>query len=310
MRILFWGTPAFAVPSLRALSGEGHEIAGVVTQPDRPAGRGQELRAPPVKQWAVEEGIPVLQPERPVGADFLESMRRLGPELSVVAAYGQILRKEVLELPPHGSINVHASLLPELRGAAPINWAIIRGHQTTGITIMRMVETLDAGPIMYQVEEPIVEDETASELAIRLAEVGAEVLVEALALMEADASEEREQDHERATYAPRILRANARIDWSRAAQDLALFVRGMDEIPGAWTTLRGTELKLFRPLPFGAGGAAPPGTVVAAGGPEGIIVACGDGTLAFREVKPAGKRRMNAEAWARGRGVAPGDRFA
>src|SRR5690606_83163 len=173
MRVVFWGTPDFAIPSLRALLGEGHDVVGVVTQPDRPAGRGRTVQAPPVKRVALEEGIPVLQPERARGDAFLAQLRALEPDISVVVAYGQILRREVLELPPLGSINVHASLLPELRGAAPINWAIIRGYRETGVTIMRMVERMDAGPILYQVRVPIAEDERAGDLWTRLSEVGA-----------------------------------------------------------------------------------------------------------------------------------------
>src|SRR5690606_30408622 len=185
MKILFWGTPEFAVPSLRALLGEGHDVVGVVTQPDRPAGRGRVLQAPPIKVVARDEGLLVLQPERARGPEFLERIAALEPELSVVVAYGQILRREVLDAPALGSINVHASLLPELRGAAPINWAIIRGHERTGITIMRMVEEMDAGPVLLQVAEPIGPDETAADLTARLSEVGAAALVEALMLLEA-----------------------------------------------------------------------------------------------------------------------------
>ena len=155
MRVLFWGTPSFAVPSLRALLGEGHDVVGIVTQPDRPAGRGRRLTPPPVKVVAAEDDIPVLQPEKPRGPDFERLVRMLEPEVSVVVAYGQILRPEILALPERGSLNVHASLLPELRGAAPVNWAIIRGYDETGVTIMRMVQELDAGPILYQVREPV-----------------------------------------------------------------------------------------------------------------------------------------------------------
>jgi len=314
VRILFWGTPAFAVPSLRALLGEGHEVVGVVTQPDRPAGRGRVLRPPPVKRVAEEEGIPVLQPERPRGPEFLERIAALEPELSVVVAYGQILRPEVLELPPRGSINVHASLLPELRGAAPIQWAILRGHERTGITIMRMVPEMDAGPILFQVAEPIGPEETASDLAARLSELGAATLVEALALLEAGQLEEVEQEHARATYAPRITRAGARVDWSRDAVSVANWIRGLDEEPGAWTVHRGQELKLFRPRPVREHThAAEPGTILEARPHDptaGLLVACGAGAVWVREVQPPGKRRMTAAEWLRGRGAAPGERFA
>ncbi|HEX7118060.1 MAG TPA: methionyl-tRNA formyltransferase [Longimicrobiales bacterium] len=313
MRILFWGTPDFAIPSLRALLGEGHEVVGVVTQPDRPAGRGRALQPPPVKVVAQAEELPVLQPERPRGDAFLETLRRLAPDLSVVVAYGQILRREVLELPRLGSINVHASLLPELRGAAPINWAIIRGHEETGITIMRMVEKMDAGPILFQVREPIGPDERAGDLWARLSEVGAAALVEALALLEIGELDEVEQDESRATYAPKIGRDDARIDWSRSAAELDRWIRGLDPVPGAWTTWLGQELKAYRPkpVPEHEHGAAP-GTVLEADASDptqGLFVACGAGAVYVREVKPAGKRRMTASEWVRGRGPETGDRF-
>lgn len=313
MRVLFWGTPDFALPSLRALLGEGHHVVGVVTQPDRAAGRGRALRPPPVKQLAEQEGLPVLQPERARGAEFLEQIRALDPEISVVVAYGQILRREVLEAPPLGSINLHASLLPELRGAAPINWAIIRGHAETGVTVMRMVEQMDAGPILVQHPEPVGPDERASDLAARLSEMGAAALIEALALLEADLLEEVEQDHARATYAPRLLREHARIDWSLDADAVGRWIRGLDEVPGGWTIWRGEEVKLYRPLPeSGHAHDAEPGTILDVRPRDptaGILVACGRGAVWVREVKPAGKRRMLTVEWLRGRGPAPGDRF-
>jgi methionyl-tRNA formyltransferase len=310
MRILFWGTPSFAVPSLRALLGEGHEVVGVVTRPDRPTGRGRVLTPPPVKVVAEEEGLAVLQPERPVGEEFMRAVRALDPELSVVVAYGQILKREVLDLPEHGSINVHASLLPELRGAAPIHWSIMRGFAETGVTIMRMVEELDAGPMLYQVREPIGPDETASELSLRLSEIGAEALVEALALYEGDAIEETEQDHARATYAPRITSDDARIDWTHDAAAVATRIRGLDDTPGAWTTLNGERVNLYRPT-LALGASSEPGVVrdVDAGPDGAIFVACGTDAVRIREVKPAGKRRMAAAEWVRGAGPKQGDRF-
>ncbi|HEX8321423.1 methionyl-tRNA formyltransferase [Longimicrobium sp.] len=309
MKVLFWGTPAFALPALRALCEEGHDVVGVVTQPDRPAGRGRAVALSPVKQEALEMGVPILQPERARGDEFLAQIRALGPDISVVVAFGQILRPEVLELPRLGSVNIHASLLPELRGAAPIQWAIVRGHEASGVSIMRMEVGLDSGPVLLQVEEPIESDESASELAMRLAEVGAEALVEALALMEADGLDALPQDHARATYAPKVDREVARLDWSRSAGEVALWIRGMDDVPGAWSPLgdRG-PVKLFRPqvLPEAAG---PPGEVLEADGQEGVLIACGSGAVRVREVQPPGKRRMGAGEWVRGRGVSVGDRF-
>lgn len=323
MRILFWGTPAFAVPSLRALDDEGFEIVGVVTQPDRPAGRGRRLRPSPIKEVALEAGFEILTPDRPRTDDFVERIRALKPDISVVVAYGHILKPFVLDVPRMGSINVHASLLPELRGAAPINWAIARGHEKTGITIMRMAEGMDAGAIIHQVEEPILPDETAGDLTLRLSEVGAAALVEALALMSVGQATEEEQDHERATFAPKIDRKTAHVDWARPARRIAHLVRAMDPIPGAWTTLDDGTLKLFRPsiwsetelgdapfhLPATNGGdpiraeGLPPGTVLAADAGTGLLVRAGDGAVAFTEVQPPGKKRMRTADWVNGRGV-------
>lgn len=311
MRILFWGTPQFAVPSLLALLGEGHDVVGIVTQPDRPAGRGRTLRPPPVKEVAREEDIPVLQPERPRGAEFEKLARMLEPDISVVVAYGQILRPEILDLPPRGSLNVHASLLPELRGAAPVNWAIIRGHEVTGVSVMRMVAELDAGPVLHQVREPIGPDETATELTARVAELGAEALVEALALLEVDEIEEREQDHERATYAPRLTSQDAHLDFQQDAAAVANWIRGTDERPGAWAMHRGQRLKLFRPVVREDAGGGEPGAVVQTedAGDGQLVIACGNGAVGVREVQPEGKRRMLAGAWLRGAGAQVGDRL-
>ncbi len=319
MRVLFWGTPAFAVPTLRALGEEGHQVVGVVTQPDRPAGRGRHLRPSAVKDFARAEGLPVLTPKRPRGDEFLAEIRALEPEISVVVAYGHILVREVLDVPPLGSINVHASLLPALRGAAPIHWAIARGHESTGVTIMRMVEAMDAGPILHRVEEPIGPAETSADLTIRLSEIGALALIQALTLLEFGAIEEVEQDHDAATFAPKVDRASARVEWARPVREIVNHVRAMDDVPGAWTTVDGQPLKLYRPLgsPHGEQAAprldegAAPGTVVDAegGSGRGLGVAAGDGPVWFGEVQPPGKRRMDADAWLLGRGVEAGTRF-
>jgi methionyl-tRNA formyltransferase len=234
----------------------------------------------------------------------------LGADLSVVVAYGQILSVEVLEAPAMGSVNLHASLLPLLRGAAPINWAIIRGYTGTGVTVMRMVEQMDAGPILFQMEEPIGEQETASDLRMRLSEIGAEALVEALVLLEAGVIEEWEQDESRATYAPKVDRATARIDWARDSVDVSNFIRGMDAVPGAWSELEGDPVKLFRPeadpqvIPE-----ARPGTIVEADRDAGLLVAAAEGAVRVHEVQPPGKRRMDAAAWILGRGATAGQRF-
>ena len=307
MRIVFWGTPAFSLPALRALGDEGHDVLAVVTQPDRPAGRGRELAKSAVKVEAEAEGIPVLQPEKAHDPAFVAELRALAPDLSVVVAYGQILKPEVLEVPRLGSVNIHGSLLPGLRGAAPVQWAIIRGDETAGVTIMRMEAGLDSGPMLLRVEEPIEPDESACELSGRLAEIGAEALVEALALLEGGQLVEEPQDHAKATYAPKLDREQARLDWSRPAAEVSRWIRGLDDVPGAWSPLGAAgPVKLFRPTLDGAAGE--PGTVLDARD-DGILVACGEGAVLIREVQPPGKRRMNAADWVRGRGVAVGDRF-
>ena len=310
MRILFWGTPVFAVPSLRALGEEGHEIVGVVTQPDRPAGRGRELWASAVKEEAFDQSFRVLEPESARSDGFVEEIATLGADLSVVVAYGQILSLEVLRVPLRGSVNLHASLLPALRGAAPINWSIVGGDTVTGVTVMRMVERLDAGPILFQVEEAIAPEETASDLRMRLSEVGAEALVEVLVLLEAGLIEEREQDESRATYAPKVDRATARIEWAHPSVVVENFIRGMDAVPGAWSELEGQPVKLYRPA------ADPeiipgdrPGTIVEADRDAGLLVATAEGSVRIREVQPPGKRRMDAGAWILGRGATAGQRF-
>jgi methionyl-tRNA formyltransferase len=313
LRILFWGTPDFAVPPLRALLGEGFEVVGVVTQPDKPQGRSRsQLVASPVKRVALEEGIPVLQPERPRGAEFVVQLRDLAPELSVVVAYGHILPKDVIDLPPLGTLNIHASLLPQLRGAAPIQAAIRQGMTETGVTIMRMVPALDAGPIVLAAPTPIADDETYGELQQRLSELGALALVEALALISVGAGKDTPQDDSRATFAPKVEREDARVHWDNGAVDVARTVRAFDPRPGAFTTLHGAEVKLFgarviADLPDEAPSGAP-GTVLTLG--DAMLVACGGGgAVRILEVQPAGKRRLTAADWARGRAVAVGDRF-
>jgi methionyl-tRNA formyltransferase len=319
VRILFWGTPDFAVPSLRALLEEGHEVVGVVTQPDRPAGRGRRMRASAVREVALEEGLVVLTPDVPRGDAFLDAVRKLGPEISVVVAYGHILRPEVLDLPPLGSVNVHASLLPELRGAAPINWAVARGLPVTGVTLMRMTPGMDEGPILLQVETPIGEEESASDLYDRLSEMGAGGLVEALAMMDAGLMEAREQDHDRATYAPKLDRAMARVDWTLEARRVSDFIRGMDSVPGAWTELDGEPIKVFRSRPVEVprrgsgedpeGDLPPPGTIVGADPRTGVRVSCGSGMVDIGELQPPGRRRMEAGAWMSGQDPVVGRRF-
>jgi len=308
MRVLFWGTPDFAAPALRALIGEGFDVVGVVTQPDKPQGRSRTtLLPPPVKQVAVVEQIQVLQPERPRGDDFLEQIRALEPDLSVVVAYGHILTREVIRLPPMGTLNIHASLLPALRGAAPIQAAIRDGHTETGVTIMRMVQQLDAGPIVHQQTVPILPDQTYGELQLELSERGAQALIEALALLEAGAVTERAQDDSAATYAPKITREMARIDWTLSAREISCAIRAYDPKPGAWTTLRGGEVRLFgaREIP---GRDGPAGEVLEIGS-AGMVVGAGEDSVLIVVAQPAGKKRMSPRELQAGRQVGVGDRL-
>ena len=309
MRVLFWGTPEFATPALRALIGEGFEVIGVVTQPDRPVGRSRSTVQPsPVKRIAVDEGIPVLQPERPRGDQFLGEIAKLEPELSVVVAYGHILPKAVIDLPSRGTVNIHASLLPSLRGAAPIQAAIREGHDETGVTIMRMVPALDAGPVIFQTRTAILEDETYGELSLRLSELGALALIEALSLLELGSAHEDPQDESLATYAPKIDRAVAWVDWSARAAAVSRVIRSLDPKPGALSTLRGAEVKLFGAKLAPRTSTMTAGEIVAID-ETGMIVACGDGAVKVGAVQPAGKRRLLPNEWAHGRGAAVGERF-
>ena len=306
MRIVFFGTPEFAVPSLRALLRERYAVVGVVTQPDRPQGRSRStLVAPPVKAEAERADILVLQPARPLGDLFLASLRRLEPDLGVVVAYGHILRPAVLTLPALGMINVHASLLPRWRGAAPIQHAILAGERETGVSIMQMEEGLDSGPVLHRIATPVDPDDTAGSLGARLAELGATALLDALSLLTAGFAKPEPQDPAGATLAAKIDRDSARLDWGREAVALARQVRAFDPAPGAWTTLGDAPLKLFGAVPTGGQGA--PGCVLAAG--EHLVIGCGEGALAVREVQPAGRTRLAVAEWVRGRGVAVGARL-
>ena len=309
MRVVFFGTPAFAVPTLQALLAGGHDVAAVVTQPDRPQGRSRSQLVPPaVKSAACAAGLPVLQPERPVGDVFIATLRGLHAEIGVVVAYGHILKPQVLDVPPRGMLNVHASLLPALRGAAPIQWSIRNGDAETGVTIMQMEAGLDSGPTFLQRRTPIAPDDTAGTLAERLSHLGAAALVETLAGLADGRLRSTGQDHARATLAPKIGRETARMDWREPAEVLDRHVRAFDPVPGAWAVADGAEVKLFGSRVASAAledGA--PGTVLQAGAE--LLVACAAGTLAVREVQPAGRRRQPVADWVRGRGIMAGARF-
>lgn len=310
MRVLFWGTSAFAGPSLRALVGEGFDVCAVITQPDRARGRSRSTLVPSaIKEIAIAESIPVLQPEKPRGGKFVDGLRAFEPDLSVVVSYGHILHKDIIDLPQLGTVNVHASLLPKLRGAAPIQAAIREGFIETGVTIMRMVPALDAGPIVLQARTPIAEDETAGELELRLSELGALALIEALTLMSLGEATEREQNDEAATFAPKIERDMARVAWEEGNGVVARHIRAYDPKPGAFTTRAGEELKLFGALATEEGGdegSTKAGQVLEIDR-TGMLVACGDGAVRVLQVQAPGKRRISALEFARGRRVAIGD---
>ena len=303
LRVVFAGTPSFAVPSLRALAAApGVEIVAVCTQPDRPAGRGRRPRPSAVKEAAAELGLPVRQPESLRAPEAVGALAALAPDLMVVVAYGLILPPAVLALPRLGCVNVHASLLPRWRGAAPVQWAILAGDRETGVCLMRMDEGLDTGPVLACTRTAIGPRETAGELEARLADLGAGLLARSLPRLAAGALEAVPQDGAAATYAPKIAKADAELDWRLPAAELDRRVRAFHPRPVAWTRLDGEPLRVWRAEPLAAPAGAEPGVVVAASGhPE---VACGEGRLRLLEVQPAGGRRMDAAAFARGRALA------
>src|SRR5512133_3077744 len=300
MRVVFMGTPAFAVPSLDALVRAGHELAGVVAQPDRPAGRGNALKAPATKEWALGRGIPVLQPTKVRDGTLCAALAALKPDLLVVAAYGRILGKDLLGLAPHGAINVHGSLLPRYRGAAPIQWAVANGEAETGVTIMQMDEGLDTGDMLLQRALPIGPADTAESLSPRLAALGGEALVEALALLSAGKLTPVKQDAAEATLAPILSKDDGKVDWSRPAAVIAARLRGFTPWPGAWTTLEGKTVKLLdvEPLDDDVRGAPGAGEKLAG---RGLAVACGGATrLLVKRLQPEGKGAQDALAFLNG----------
>lgn len=303
MRIVFMGTPAFAVPSLEGLAKAGHQIAGVFSQPDKPVGRHHnKLQPTPVKERALALGVPVYQPATLRDGAALAILRELDPELVVVAAYGRFLPDDILALPPKGCVNVHSSLLPKYRGAAPINWAILNGERVTGVTIQRMVHDMDAGDIILQRSTPIGEAEDAAALYDRLAVMGGELAVEAAAQIEAGTAIYTPQDHTQATQAPMLSKAMSPVDWTRSAQEVFNQIRGLYPWPGASTTaITGEPIKLWGAQVVEKHTDAGPGTIVAAG-KQGIDVACGElqHVLRILELQPPGKKRMSAADYLRG----------
>ena len=300
MRTVFLGTPRFAVPTLESLVGAGHEVVCVVTQPDRPSGRGQQLAASPVKEAALRLGLAVYQPERVRRPEAVAALAELKPDVMVVVGYGQIIPQSVIDIPPHGIINVHGSLLPKYRGAGPIQWAIASGETRTGITTMRIDAGLDTGDMLLKAEAEIGPEETALELGARLATMGAELLVETLARIDAIVPEK--QDPAAATYAPLLKKEDGLIDWGLAARTIHNRIRGFQPWPGGYTHFRGQQLHIWRSRVV-AGVPGAPGRLAM----HPLRVACGEGALELIEVQMEGRKRISAEAFANGQRIADGD---
>ena len=301
MRILFMGTPEFAVPSLKRLVEDGHEICGVFTQPDKPKNRGHKLMFSPVKEYALTQNLAVYQPQKMKDGEALAIIKELQPELTVVAAYGKILPKEILEAPKYGSINVHSSILPKYRGAAPVNWAILNGETETGVTIMYMAEALDAGDIITTVKTPIGADEESAGLTQRLAELGAEALSETVVKIASGSVERTPQIEEESTYAPMLGKELSDVDWSKTAHEIHCQIRGLQPWPAATTTLFSeAPMKLYKAEELGETSAKSAGTIIAAD-KKGISVVCGEGTvLRITELQASGGKRMAASAYLLG----------
>lgn len=308
MRITFLGSGSFAIPSFEALLDAGHEVAALVTQPDRERGRGRQMAPPPIKPVAERRGVPVLQPRRIKAPEAQEALRALAPELQVVVAYGQILPRAVIDVPARGTVNVHASLLPRYRGAAPIQWAIVNGERETGVTTLLIDEGLDTGPTLLARATPIGPEETAADLEARLGRLGAEVLLDTMRGLVQGSLRPVPQDHSRATLAPLLRKEDGRLDWRLPAEALARRVRGFHPWPGTTATLEGRLLKVLRAAPA-EDASGDPGTVLAVDR-DGLAVACGEGTtLKLRELQPEGRRAMTAGAYAAGARLKPGARF-
>ena len=304
MRIVFMGTPDFAVPCLQRLLEDGHEVPAVFTQPDKPVGRHAVLTPPPVKKLALSHGIPVYQPTKMRDGTVAALLRELAPDCLVVVAYGRILPQEILDVPPRGCVNIHGSLLPRYRGAAPIQWSVIRGETVTGVTSMFMDAGMDTGDIIDTLTTPIGENETAGELFERLAPLGARLLSTTLAAIADGTVTRRPQNDAEATMAPMLEKAMGRLDLTRPARELHNQVRGMNPWPGAFCTAGGKTLKIHETRV--AAGSGAPGTLLCA---DPVTVACGEGALQLVTVQPEGKPRMAAEAWLRGARLPQGARL-
>lgn len=312
MKVIFLGTPELAVPSLRAIHRK-HDVRLVVTQPDRPRGRGRRLASPPVRICAEELGIPLLQPSSLNAGGVLEKMHETEADILAVVAYGLLLPDTLLEAFPHGAVNLHFSLLPAYRGAAPVNRAIIRGEEVSGVTTFRLTSTMDGGPVYLRRSAAIAGGETAGELGERLAAIGADVLTETLDGIEAGTLLAESQDESLASRAPKLTKEEGRIDWSLPSREIVNLIRGVNPWPGAFTELEGRTLKVWRAEavgPTGDGTPSPPGTILRASPRRGLTVATLDGVLSLTEVQTGGKRRMTAREYLAGHSLKSGQRFS
>ena len=309
MVVVFFGTPQFAVPTLRQLLTSRHEVRAVVTQPDRPRGRGQKVTGSPVKAVAAERGIEVLQPDRLRDPDVIARVKQWEPDLGVVVAYGKMIPDELLKVPRFGMINLHASLLPKYRGAAPVHRAIIDGAQETGVTIMRVVRTLDAGDMLARVTRLVGPDETSEEVEHDLAAMGARLLLEVVDRLDEGTIESEPQDHSASSYAARLTKAEGLIDWTQTASAIHNRVRGLHPWPHAYTYLEGERLIVRRTRMTGARANEAPGTIIAADGGAITVATGGNGVIAIEELQPEGRRPMRTRDFLAGRPIAPGSRF-
>lgn len=308
MKILFMGSAAFAVPALEALAAQTrHKILEIVSQPDKPAGRGMGIHACPVAETAKRLKLPLRQPESVRAAEEIEHFRSLAPDMIVIIAYGKILPRAIIDIPPKGAVNVHASLLPKYRGAAPINWAIVNGERETGVTTMFINEEMDAGDIIFKCATPIDDDETSVSLHDNLAGMGADLLLKTIETIEDGGVSATPQDHSKATFAPMLKKEDGRIKWSKSAWEIYNRVRGLKPWPGTFTTFAGGTLAVHEAAPFETEKSAPAGTVIESG--KHLAVACGKGALYLLEVQPAGKRRMKVEDFLRGHRIEEGEIF-